>query len=167
MLADQFTQLFRQEHRLVRDTLLDLMQAFAARDRERIATLIGQTATYTGPHFRYEEEALYPALVEIFGKEYVEQLMTAHDHAIGTAKKLADLSTKESLTDEDVNRAVAMVRSILPHVSDCDGLSIMVERLPGEKVQAVLDARERCNAAGLDLMRWANDVRNRPAAAGA
>lgn len=165
MLADQFTQTFRQEHRLVRDTLLDLIQAFVARDRERIRTLITQTATYTGPHFRYEEEALYPTLVDIFGEGYVEQLMTDHDRAIGTAKKLAELSMKDSLSDEDVNKAVAMVRNILPHVSDCDGLSIMVERLPDEKVQAVLDARDRCNADGLNLMEWAGQVRKRPVAA--
>lgn len=165
MLADQFTQIFRQEHRLVRDALLDLIEAFVARDRDRIRALIGQTATYTGPHFRYEEEALYPALVDIFGGGYVEQLMTDHDRAIGTAKKLAELSMKDSLSDEDVNKAVAMVRSILPHVSDCDGLSIMVERLPDEKVQAVLDARDRCNAAGLNLMEWAGQVRKRPVAA--
>ena len=162
MLADQFSQIFRQEHRIVRDALLDLIQAFVGRDRSRIQDLIGQVAKYTGPHFRYEEESLYPELVQIFGAEYVERVFSDHDRAIATAKQLAALGAKESLTDQEVNQAVAWVRSILPHVSDCDGLSIMVERLEEEKVQAIFDSRERSNAAGLNLLAWAEQVRKRP-----
>ena len=162
MLADQFSQIFRQEHRIVRDALLDLIQAFVGRDRSRIQDLIGQVAKYTGPHFRYEEESLYPELVQIFGSEYVERLFSDHDRAIATARQLAALGAKESLSDREVNQAVTWVRSILPHVSDCDGLSIMVERLEEEKVQAIFDSRERSNAAGLNLLAWAEQVRKRP-----
>lgn len=49
----------------------------------------------------------------------------------------------------------------MPHVSDCDGLSIMVERLPTEKVQSILDARDHSLRAGLDLLQWAKQVRTR------
>lgn len=165
MLADQFTQIFREEHRKIRDTLLDLIEAFKARDRNRIQALLEQTARLAGPHFRYEEEALYPALIEIFGGKYVEYLLGAHDGAIGTAKQLVELAGKESLTNEEVTRAVELIRDVLPHVSDCDGLSIMVERLAEEKVQRVLDAREHSNAAGVDLLRWSQEIRTRPAQA--
>lgn len=68
MLSDQFTQIFRDEHRKIRDTLLALIRAFQERDKTRIKSLLNQTATCTGPHFRYGEEALYPALTEIFGE---------------------------------------------------------------------------------------------------
>ncbi len=33
MLSDQFSQIFRDEHREIRDTLLDLIVAFQERDR--------------------------------------------------------------------------------------------------------------------------------------
>ncbi|MCC7352813.1 MAG: hypothetical protein IT330_03570, partial [Anaerolineae bacterium] len=65
-------------------------------------------------------------------------------------------------TDQDITRATQLIRRVLPHVSDCDGLSIMVERLPTEKVQRILDTRERSNAAGLNLLQWAGQVRGRP-----
>ncbi len=39
---------------------------------------------------------------------------------------------------------------------------IMVERLSENEIRGILDARERCNAAGLDLLRWAREVRRRP-----
>lgn len=165
MLADQFTEIFREEHRQVRDVLLDLIEAFKRRDREAIGRLLQRTAKLTGPHFRYEEESLYPALVQIFGEKYVDYLFSEHDRAIGRAGKLVELASKSALSDADVKQAEELIRAILPHVSDCDGLSIMVERLPEQTVQGVLDARERSNHAGLDLMQWTKQVRKRPAQA--
>lgn len=164
MLADQFTDIFRVEHRRIRDLLLDLITAFQARDPARARTLLGETAEATGPHFRYEEEAMYPALVEIFGPTYIEQLLGDHDRAIGTARRLVELAGQPSFSDSDVTEATELVRRLLPHVSDCDGLSIMVERLAEEKVANLLATRERAWAANLDLLRWASEVRPRPAA---
>ncbi len=165
MLSDQFSQIFRDEHREIRDTLLDLIVAFQERDKARIQTLLQQTATCTGPHFRYEEEALYPSLVEFFGEEYIEKLLQDHDQAIGTAGKLVELAGKEQLNNEDVTEATRLIRGVLPHVSDCEGLSIMVERLPEEKVSAILAARDHADQAGLDLIQWAEQVRTRSSVA--
>jgi hypothetical protein len=161
MLAERFTELFRVEHRQVRDGLLDLVEAFQARDQERARALLGPLAALTGPHFRYEEEALYPALVGIFEEDYVELLLHAHDQAIASARRLVALAAQDALTDEEAREAVHLIRSILPHVSDCDGLSIMTERLPQGQIQAVLDARDRSLGEGLDLLQWAAQVRAR------
>lgn len=46
------------------------------------------------------------------------------------------------------------MRAILPHVSDCDGLSIMVEILPNVCVASVFAARERAQAENPDLLSW-------------
>lgn len=163
MLADKFTQIFREEHRAVRDSLLDLIQAFSEKQAGKARSLLMTIAALTGPHFRYEEEKMYPALVSLFGGKYVRSLLSAHDKAIEGAKELVQLSGKDSLTDEDAKRAVEIAREILPHVSDCDGLSIMVERLPEAEVQAILDTRERCNKANLNLLEWAQKARTKPA----
>ena len=162
VLTDQFTQVFREEHREVRDALLDLIQAFGNHDRASAQSLLQQIAVLTGPHFRYEEEAMYPALVEIFGEEYVQKLLEDHDRAIGTAQKLVELADKETLSAEDVDEAIRLTRTVLPHVSDCDGLSIMVERLPSQTVQHILDTRISSLDQGLDLLEWATTVRSRP-----
>lgn len=165
MLADEFTRTFRDEHRQVRDALLNLIQAFRERDVTRIRSLLSQAAALTGPHFRYEEESLYPALVEIFGEAYIAKLFRDHDRVIGSAKKLIELAGKETLADTDVATAIGLIRGILPHVSDCDGLSIMVERLEEEKVRSILEARARSLGDGLGLLGWADRVRNRPVVA--
>jgi hemerythrin-like domain-containing protein len=84
MSAEVFAQLFRQEHREIRDALLELVEAYSRRDTELARKLVGQVASLTGPHFRYEEEALYPPLEQIFGDEFIEMLLLDHDGAIGT-----------------------------------------------------------------------------------
>lgn len=161
LLADRFAQVFRDEHRKIRDTLLDLLHAFNERNRTQIQTLLNGAAAYTGPHFRYEEESLYPALVEIFGQEYIDELYRAHDRAIGAAKRLIVLAGKDELGDGDVTEAKKLILGILPHVSDCEGLSIMVEKLPNEKVQWLLETRERSLQENLDLIRWSEEIRGR------
>ncbi len=164
VLADEFAETFRAEHRQVRDALLELIDAFEQRDRTRAGTLLQQIAQLTGPHFRYEEESLYPALVDIFGPDYIEKLLADHDQAIANAARLVELAAAEPLTDADVTEARTLARAILPHVSDCDGLSIMVELIPDGNVAAVLHARESARADGLDLLTWSRETRQRPRA---
>jgi Hemerythrin HHE cation binding domain len=158
----RFSATFREEHRIVRDLLLELLQAFEARDLTRVRALLGETATVTGPHFRYEEESLYPALVPIFGAEYVDKLLADHDLAIASARRLVELARQEALTDAEATQAVRLVRGILPHVSDCEGLTIMVELLPDAAVESILETRDRARDEGLDLLTWAAQVRPRP-----
>jgi hypothetical protein len=99
--------------------------------------------------------------VGLFEDAYVELLLHAHDQAIAGVRRLVALASQDALSDEQVREAVHHVRTILPHVSDCDGLSIMTERLPQGQVQAVLDARDRSLGEGLDLLAWAAQVRAR------
>lgn len=161
MLADEFSTLFREEHREIRDAPLDLIDAFQARDREAIHSLLGRTAVLTGPYFRYEEESLYPALTEIFGADYIEQLLEDHDRAIGIAHRLIDLAGEDVLTDGKVKGAIQLIRQVLPYVSDCDGLSIMGERFPEEKVQSIQDTRD--TSRNEDRVRWTQQIRPRHA----
>jgi len=82
---------------------------------------------------------------------------------IGAAERLVVLSGQDRLSDAEVAEALRHVRGMLPHVSDCEGLSIMVERFPDDQVEFVLDARQRSLREGRDLITWARDIRERPA----
>jgi len=113
MLTDRFSQTFRDEHRAVRDALFDLMEAFRSHDRERASALVERIAVLTGPHFRYEEETMYPALVEVFGAPYVDSLIDDHDGAIAGARRLAEL-VSSPIGDEEAEEGTAISRSILP-----------------------------------------------------
>ncbi|MHB2035907.1 MAG: hypothetical protein ACYCPW_04080 [Nitrososphaerales archaeon] len=101
-------------------------------------------------------------IAEIFSEDYIQKLLRGHDVAICTAKSYAKLVGKKTLTDTAVQRAVRLTRSILPHVSDCEGLTIIVQKLPDKIVQSILDATQHARTDNLDLLRWASEVRNRP-----
>lgn len=158
-LAEHFTDIFRTEHRSVRDLIMELIQAFKAREQDKIRIRLEDLAALTGPHFRYEEESLYPQLTAFFTDEYVTKLYSDHSMAIGNAKKLISIANQKALTDEDITLAVRTLQSIMPHVSDCDGLSILIETLPSEDIQKVLDTRDIARSKNLNLIQWAEHER--------
>jgi len=161
--VQEFTEVFRTEHRQVRDLLLGLAGAFGDRDAGRARALVAAVARAADPHFRYEEEAMYPQLTGIFGDAYVGKLLADHDGAIRNARELLWLAGHDELTEEQAGRGTELTRRILPHVSDCDGLTIMVETLPDEAVGRILSARKAALDAGLDLLTWAATARHRRA----
>lgn len=161
--TQEFTDIFRTEHRAVRDLLFALIEAFQSGELPQARSLLVDIAAATGPHFRYEEEAMYPRLVDIFGDDYVDKLLDDHDIAITNARALVDLAAESSLSDDDTQRAVTLVRQTLPHVSDCDGLSIMVETFPEDDVRDILTTRDAARERGLNLLDWASGVRPRQA----
>ena len=159
--ADRFATVFRQEHREIRDAILDLIEAARRDDTIGARRLVWRLAELIGPHFRYEEECLYPALVEFFGPEYLESLCTEDDSAIGAARRLAELVERAAPSASDREEMEALARGLLPHVSDCEGLSIMVERLPEPDVVRILERRRRAWEQNLDLPSWADEARRR------
>ncbi len=70
MTRETFFIEFRQEHQEKRDILFDMITSFVEKDFEKSATLLKRLDTLTGPHFRYEEDALYPSLIKIYGVPY-------------------------------------------------------------------------------------------------
>jgi len=158
-VRDGLRETFRAEHRHIRGALFALVQAFQNRDKPRILELLDKLALSAGPHFRYEEEALYPALCEFSGDEYVQKLFDAHDHVIATARELVTIAEKELATEAGVLWAIYGIDSILSRVSDCDGLSIMFEYLPENRIRAILESRDESQHAGVDLLTWALKTR--------
>jgi len=155
MLANQFTEAFRDEHRQMRDMLLGLMDAIAANDIESVRQGIGEMAAHAGPHFHYEEQVLYPALAEIYGDDYVERLAAEHDAALEAVQELSELAEAEEITPEQAGYGLELVRRLLPHVSDRDGLAVIVEVLPEETVQEIMRGREKSKRAGKTLIELA------------
>jgi hemerythrin len=160
---DYFFKKFREEHRIIRDLLLDLITAFLERDMPKAGKLLSELNAISGPHFRYEEEALYPSLVQIFGEPYINKLMTDHDLAITRAKKLKTIIEKGKNTKEDYLEGLNHIRAILPHVSDCEGLTIMVEKLPEPKLNFIIQTMDSAIAENIPLLEWAGNGRGRKA----
>src|SRR6266540_3974285 len=85
---DRFVEGFRNEHRAARDIFLGIGQGLRDRDGTRIGELMDQANRGIGPHMRYEEEQMYPALAALFGPDYIERMLEDHDRAFGVAGRL-------------------------------------------------------------------------------
>ena len=149
------------EHREVRDILLGMIAAFEDHNIKRAAKLQEELCIHMGPHFRYEEETLHPLLEPIIGKVQVEHLNCEHDRAIVDAIFLDKITMAKKLDDNKARQGVRLARRILPHVSDCDGLHVMVELMPQEEVKTILAARKNALQENISLLEWASKVRVR------
>ncbi len=158
---ERFHEISHAEHREVRDILLAQFDAFDKRDLKRAAALHGELCVHLGPHFRYEEETLHPLLEPIVGKAQVEHLNREHDRVIVDTIYLAKLTGKERLGVSEARWGKRLVQQILPHVSDCDGLAIMVEIMPEAEVKSIFAAREAALKDNISLLEWASTIRPR------
>lgn len=151
---------FREDHRKVRDGLLDIIEALKAKDVQKAREILGRINTLVGPHFRYEEETLYPTL-RVFLGEYVDQLINEHDGVIETARTCTNLLQKDSLTDEEAEQAAHAARALLVHVSNCDGLAILSERLSPQELEGLGDKLVEAREANVSLLDWAEKIRKK------
>ena len=151
---------FREDHRKVRDGILEIIKLLEKKDVTGARKILGNINVLVGPHFRYEEEALYPTL-RVFLGEYVDQLISEHDGVIATARACAELLQKEALSDEEAKKAASAARALLVHVSNCDGLAILSERLSSDELKGLgvrlADARKE----GVFLLDWATKIRKK------
>jgi len=151
---------FREDHGKVRDGLLDLSDALQKHDVTKARQILNNINTLVGPHFRYEEEALYPSLRQFLG-EYVDQLLKEHENVINTAKSAAQLLGKDTLTEEEAANAVKAARSLLVHVSNCDGLGILTERLSVKELKTLGEKLSQARKSGVPLLEWADKIRKK------
>lgn len=151
---------FREDHRKVRDGLLDIIKALQSKNVVKAREILGSLNVMIGPHFRYEEETLYPTLRTLLG-EYVDQLIKEHDGVIDTARACANLLGKDTLTDKEANEAANAARVLLVHVSNCDGLAILSERLEPKEIDRMGEKFAAARKAGVSLLDWAATIRGK------
>lgn len=149
---------FREDHRKVRDGLLSLIDALKSKDISKAREILGNLDKLLGPHFMYEEEALYPAL-RIFLGEYVDELIKEHNKVIETSKKCVELLKKDKLNDDEAEEAASAARALLVHVSNCDGLAILTERLEDSDIKKLSEKYSSAREKGIGLIEWAEKIR--------
>lgn len=160
MNKEKFSQAFEDEHRRIMDTVETLTARLRDGNYSDIAEEVEELNELLGPHFRYEEEALYPSLKDQYGRVYVKRLYDSHEGTIHTIRKLMRM-----VDNSNINRtqALELVHGwVMPHVSDCEGLSIMVGQIPEEDLDRITEVRDEAWDEGLDLLTWADKHRSDP-----
>lgn len=132
---------FEADHRAVLDGLLAIQAAVLKGDLPAARKVLGELNEMVGPHFKFEDEYLYPVLRRFLGNR-VDQLYQEHDAAVEGAQALATLFEKDVLTPEERERAVGTLPTFFGHVANCDGLRLLAERLDPEEQDQLADKFE-------------------------
>lgn len=174
-------QELQDDHKRALDGIFDLLKAIDDRDVQRAREIVAFIDLASGPHWRWEEEALYPALRQ-FSDELVDGLMTEHDTyidavaelsllferqdvadtngGVGSAVgRLASRLRRKSLTQEDWDRARDLTRHLIYHLATCDGLIMWTEILDEEYKRAIRQAIFTARREGIPLLEWARKLR--------
>ncbi len=142
--------------------LLKLISEIEKGELEKARGTLAELDRLVGPHFRFEEEALYPLLKQFLGEAYYESLLQAHDRVIRTAKELAQSLSREALDPEERSKLIEAIRSkVLPHVVECEGLILFAEKLSREDLEKLAEAIERARRENIPLLEWAERIRQR------
>lgn len=161
MAATDIIENFREEHRFVRDTLLDIADAARRGEAEEVEGLVDELIEATGPHFRYEEESLYPNIAQFVGEERVSEMLTDHDGAIAAVKEMKDILAEETISESEGERIAELTQAMMTHVQDCDGIAVLMENLSDEEMDEVATVVETANEEGVPLLDWDENVRDR------
>ena len=151
---EKFLKAFKHEHQEILNRLIELREAMGNGDVAAARRLVGELDSILGPHFRVEEEALYPMLSPWLGEQNVKNLLEEHRGAVAAVHEL-----KRNVGDPEWLRAngakvLGYLNGFFMHVTACDGLSIIVERFTDEQKQALGEALDRVWAEALPLTVW-------------
>ncbi|MEW6202085.1 MAG: hemerythrin domain-containing protein [bacterium] len=145
---------FRNDHVWVVDNLLKLKGAVAGGSLGEAREIVDALDKGVGPHFLFEEEALYPALRTFLG-EYIDELLGEHDGALTVVNGLKDLLSRDTLSNEQRKTVDKYISAFFVHASNCDGLALLAQRLSDEQQKEMARKFQEARATGKPLTVWA------------
>jgi len=157
---------FWHGYRKVRDTLTDLRDAVQAGEQERARSALQQVRGFLGPHFRYEEAAIFPVLRERLGNARVRRLQKRHEKAVKWVRSLSSLLDDDLEDGIRADRAEAHVQELLLLVTATAGQTLLIETFSLDALKTILDEREQALVDGIDLLEWADAEREQPGSHG-
>lgn len=135
-----YLEWFHEDHQQVMDALDALEDALEGGDLETVGEIAEASDELLGPHFRFEDDHLYPVLTRFFGEERVHEMKKYHYGAAEGIQRMKELAHEEDLSEDEVEEARELLRDFYTHVSDCDGLRILAMRLDEETDRELTDA---------------------------
>ncbi len=133
MEHSNFLEAFKEDHKIILDKLLNLKDAVKRKETKDAENLVKFLDNIMGPHFRVEEEALYPMLTEYFGEDNVERLLEEHTMATEAMNEFKHNIGSEQYMREHGEDTLKKLQGFFLHVTSCDGLSIIIEKFSDDQ----------------------------------
>jgi hypothetical protein len=145
---------FHADHQKVVAALFDLRQAITASDIARVRSILEGAEALIGPHFKFEELYLYPALEQFLGEGHVKRLVNEHDGIFRSVRRIAQLAQKDTWSDSDRNSAQANLGLIYEHPVSCDGLTLWMERLSSAEQRQLEERMQEVRRQGTKFSEY-------------
>lgn len=145
---------FHSDHQKVVSALFELRQAIVAQDIPRVRAILGAAEGLVGPHFKFEELYLYPALERFLGETHVKKLFNEHDGVFRSVRRIAQLAQEDTWSESERESARANLEMIYEHPISCDGLSLWMERLSPTEQQDLLVKMQQVRRQGTKLSEY-------------
>jgi len=150
-----------KEHDQIREMLQKLSISIMMEDVARFKELLVKFDKITGPHFRFEEEAVYPALVDIYYPGYISKLYTDHDLVIARFNELNNLLNKEEFSGSDYISCIRHLRMMDHYITGCEILPIKKIPLDDQQIRRLKAIHRKSKEEKLGLISWSDTRRNR------
>jgi hypothetical protein len=147
-------QEFHADHQKVVNALFDMRQAIAAREVGRVRSILAVAEKLVGPHFKFEELYLYPALEPFLSEGRIKRLLNEHDGIFRGVRHIAKLAQKDTWLDADAHSAMENLEVIYDHPVTCDGLSLWIEKLPSERQEELYYQMQECRRQGTTFSEY-------------
>ncbi|MFQ5659652.1 MAG: hemerythrin domain-containing protein [Gammaproteobacteria bacterium] len=141
-------------------TDLEMENAMQEGNVQRAQVLFREVKKFAGYHFRYEEEAVLPAIRQLTGEKHMGEFKRAHDQVIRLVQRLEELLSKPCDGRAGFDEAQSTIQELLVHFTATAGLTLLIETLPREQLILILRARERALIEGRDLYEWEENIRD-------
>ncbi len=154
-------QQIEDDHRQARDGVFDLLQACQEHNTRKAKEMIDLIDMVAGPHWRWEEEALYPAVSKMT-EELQDSLLKEHDGVIVAVQRVNDILKQKKLAPPDWEEISDGARCMLYHIVTCNGLIIMIEKLSDDDLSNIRQAIFTAQRDEVRLLEWSRTLRERP-----
>jgi hypothetical protein len=131
---DRLLHEFHADHQRIVDTLLTLRRALCDASRAHLCAALDEADRLLGPHCKWEEVFLYPALSGLVGEVRVQRLMTEHDGVYRSLRRLAELAGLRVWSDAERATAHEHWGLMVEHVVNCDALGRYVALLAPDRL---------------------------------
>lgn len=145
--AQRLGEVAHEEHRRLLDLLTAIESAEERGQADRVAALAQEARTLAGPHFDYEQRAVFPHLLGSLGAKFVEDLELAQEGVVTALRSIEELAGSGRVHEAAAAETRRLVRSARVAVISCDALAETFERQPADVAELALAARERAFAA--------------------
>jgi hemerythrin-like domain-containing protein len=112
-------QEFLDDHRVLIAGIKGIIEALEGGDSAKAVALASELDRQAGAHMAFEEEVFYPRLAEVYGEEFVTQMVSEHEAGQRAVRTLLAKNHDQPLTAEQREHVLEDLDVALKHVMSC------------------------------------------------